>query len=396
MSTNRENSSNLPTEPFTTAPYTDGAPSSETPTGAKSSQSAAAPKAKKSNVVFVAIMGVVVILVVGAGYMAFRPHAVRAPSHAPVKHVAAVKKSTPPVVAALPAPAPDESALLGAPPVGLAPQVAPASPEPGTLGSNPLGSNPLAANPANLSASSVLDPSGPATSGLATPVPVASTGSLALVTPNAGVDVLVPSTITPPVMTPVVTTLPPSTSAVVVTTQQQPPAASSTLTPPTTTTVVTTSPSVVPSSSVPDALVGRVDGLEGRIQSLEVGQSKILQVLENKNTPSPRHSVKAYHATVHHAAPDRSYHRKSRPVHNHVELIQPKAAVVVVPRAHVKEGGCNLASIVPNRAWIKEADGSFMTYGVGDQAPNGSVIKSIDPDQGILTASGKLHCSQTE
>lgn len=52
--------------------------------------------------------------------------------------------------------------------------------------------------------------------------------------------------------------------------------------------------------------------------------------------------------------------------------------------------GYTLQSVVTDRAWIKRSDGTMATYGIGDRMPNGKVVGSIDPDNGVFDTNGKL------
>lgn len=57
--------------------------------------------------------------------------------------------------------------------------------------------------------------------------------------------------------------------------------------------------------------------------------------------------------------------------------------------AQVVRSGCRIQSIKPGRVWVRRADGSFATYGVGDMLPNGRRADSIDPESGVQ-AGGQL------
>lgn len=53
-------------------------------------------------------------------------------------------------------------------------------------------------------------------------------------------------------------------------------------------------------------------------------------------------------------------------------------------------GGYTLQSIVTDRAWVKHPNGTTSTYGIGDRLPNGKIVGSIDPDNGVYDTNGKL------
>lgn len=53
-------------------------------------------------------------------------------------------------------------------------------------------------------------------------------------------------------------------------------------------------------------------------------------------------------------------------------------------------GGYTLQSVVTDRAWVKHPNGTTSTYGIGDRLPNGKVVGSIDPDNGVYDTNGKL------
>lgn len=54
--------------------------------------------------------------------------------------------------------------------------------------------------------------------------------------------------------------------------------------------------------------------------------------------------------------------------------------------------GCELAAIIPGRAYRKQSDGSFATFGVGDVWTDGTRIDAIDPDKGVV-GGGKTLCT---
>lgn len=88
--------------------------------------------------------------------------------------------------------------------------------------------------------------------------------------------------------------------------------------------------------------------------------------------------------------------------YNSVEIIDEDA-----PRSHRKayvapkktssasassrlSGGYTLQSVVTDRAWVKHPNGTTSTYGIGDRLPNGKIVGSIDPDNGVYDTNGKL------
>lgn len=86
--------------------------------------------------------------------------------------------------------------------------------------------------------------------------------------------------------------------------------------------------------------------------------------------------------------------------YNSVEIIDEDA-----PRSHRKAyvapkkasttssrlgGGYTLQSVVTDRAWVKHPNGTTSTYGIGDRLPNGKIVGSIDPDNGVYDTNGKL------
>ena len=142
-------------------------------------------------------------------------------------------------------------------------------------------------------------------------------------------------------------------------------------------------------------LTVRVDNLEHRVQALEEGQGQLKDHLDHLGA-KPDKAVPTHHVRESSVKRAPLSHRVHFHVRNQVELITNKPKLTKVNIAPVSKSVCHLASIVPERAWSKNADGTFTTYGVGDMAPNGSVIKSIDPSTGIVTAKGKLACDQNQ
>lgn len=349
-------------------------------------EAAVVDKAKnKSNVKLAAIMGVVVLAVGGLGYMAFFKHGTPPPANsglhpsaltAPAAHPASVTPAAPlaPVAAhstaapVTPAPSPTiapeapkltspsdaQSLLGGAPNAAVVP--------PGALPGQPATGTPNA----------ILG---------ATPAPAASAALPMGALPTAHAALPASATSAAPASS--------STTALAAVTTPVTPAAPA-----------VTAPVATPAQVTQGTLEDRVSHLEDRVTDLEKNQSHILEMLATQ----PDKAVKASQVTptTTPAAGANAPVTKAKPkVHhlpaNRVEVIAPKAKPVVAdkpaPVTKPVSAGCQIASIVPNRAWTKQSDGTFLTYGVGDTAPNGSVIKSIDPETGIITEKGKLTCS---
>jgi len=361
----RPNDINPESGPYSEAPFTDEAPTTVGPTSGGAARPV--PPAKKSNLVLFVVLALIVLGVAGFGYVAYkRSHLAR-----PVP--VAVVPVNPPIVTSPKASA-DESALMGAPakaatsasPLSALPSAASTAALPGSLPANPLNA-PAPASTAALALN-------PAVSGsVAQPVAAAS-----VLAPSAAP--IGPASAAPVTVAPVV---PGPASAGPINT-------SSPSTPPPAATGVNASPSDTSVGLAPrvDAVEQRLGAVESRLVAVEQGHAakSAATVKPAASRPASPAKVASERAPVRHAA---------RP-HNHVELIQDKPVAKVSTLASKPVVSCKLASIVSNRAWVKQADGSFVTYGVGDEAPNGSTIKSIDPDAGIITERGKLTCSQGE
>lgn len=414
MSRSNETSNSQTSGPYS-GDFTEEVPSGEAPSGSGASAGPAPAKAKKSNVVFVGVMAVVVVAVGGLGYMGFR-------SHGPVKSSASTKM-TQPAPKAISAPVvtkasgkDDASVLAGtdAPGPAVAPVVAPAASVAAAPGLNSplsptsavpgpvLGAAPVVATPptGGINPSPVVAPPAPAAS-VTLPATAAVPGAGLIPPPVNAAPGTLPPTPNPVVPAPngtvIGAALPapaPSAAPVAapapITTNPQPVAV------PTATPVEAPAPiaNAAPLEGQVSSLTVRVDNLEQRVTALENGQAQI-NIRLDRTAPMPVFKSHAAKPPVAKASSSMKRHsRYHRP--NRVELIKPEAKVTkAAPVAKAPEV-CHLASIVPDRAWIKNEDGTFSTYGIGDVAPNGSAIQRIDPTSGIITAKGKLACQQDQ
>lgn len=390
--------SNEPTNHQTSGPYsgdfTEEVPSSEEQPSGTRGAGAAPAKAKKSSVAFVATLAVVVVVVAAVGFMTFRPrHVTRAPVHptqVQPKATTPVKAPAPaPVLPKAPASNNDVSVLTGTTP-SAAPAVAASLNQPAPAPLNPVlappAATPIAANPL----------AAPSTTGV---LPAANLAPVAPVNPASSATVSAKPTPAVPVPVTLAPPAPASSAAITHTLPATPapiaPAPAISPSPAPVVAPITTSSPNEPLVGQVAGLTVRVDNLEQRVQALEEGQGQLKDRIDHLG-PQPRKVVPTRHvreASVKKAS--LSHHVRSH-VRNRVELITDKPKSVKVNEAHVAKSVCHLASIVPERAWIKNDDGTFTTYGVGDMAPNGSVIKSIDPTTGIVTAKGKLDCDQNQ
>lgn len=73
---------------------------------------------------------------------------------------------------------------------------------------------------------------------------------------------------------------------------------------------------------------------------------------------------------------------------NRVQIVSTQAP----SRIERPSSGCSIQSIKPGRVWVRRADGSFATYGVGDMLPNGRRADSIDPDSGVQSGGQLWTC----
>lgn len=365
---------------------------------------APAPKAKnKNNIALFAGFGVIGVLVLAAGYVAF----IRKPSPpaavvvnppaatTPALNPPASASTAPAVTASAPVRAPltsaeDAQALLGGTPAPASTTlpVATAQPAAASSAASILGATP---SPASTAQAVVAQPA---------PATTAAAVSPTIVNPPAGSPVVVnpahPVGTTPgaPV---VINPTASSSTAPAVTVLTPAPTSAQPVLPPQAQVTTPAAPSTGAVASSDAALEARVSHLEDRLTTLENGQGRILELLTNRPA-AHKASADAVKTSVSHDKPVVVRRRAARQPVNSVEVLTKKDVTVSKPVSVTPkvEAGCKLASIVPNRAWTKQGDGTFLTYGVGDTAPNGSVIKSIDPQSGIVTSSGKLSCPMAD
>lgn len=367
------------------------------------------PAKNKSNITFFIILVVVVLVVLAMGYMAFghrkhaapaTPPAVSQPTATPgALPPSTTSSATPPVVAppvvtppALTSAA-EANALLGGAPQAAPGQMAvpssthaPSAVAPGLATpdeANTLLGVPPAQTPANLS--STLAPALPAG---------ASTSAFQGVPPPSAGSVSAPMGHLPVNPAPA-----PGVASPVIAAQPAPavlnPAAALAGSPvPSTIAAPAATAAPVAPAAGGVSLESRVTELETRLSNLEAGQARIVDILAHLPPASaaPAEAKSQEPKAVHHPRTPR--HKVS----NVVKVI-PKAkdeAKPSVSRTSASTTTCHLASIVPNRAWTKQPDGTFMTYGIGDRAPNGGIIQTIDPDHGIITDKGKLLCPMVD
>lgn len=135
----------------------------------------------------------------------------------------------------------------------------------------------------------------------------------------------------------------------------------------------------------------KVDDLTKRVEKLE---SKLVDGATVKSDSAPvvkKSTVKRSPIVK---------HKRSSTSYNSVELSNGSHKRTVVRKTYTPKkvseassrlgGGYTLQSVVTDRAWIKRSDGTMATYGIGDRMPNGKVIGSIDPDNGVFDTTGKL------
>lgn len=144
-----------------------------------------------------------------------------------------------------------------------------------------------------------------------------------------------------------------------------------------------------------DNLSKRVDKLEDMLKNKPAVAAAGKDDCDNKATkPVVKKSSKAV------VKKKRSSNVSSHSRYNSVEIIDEDA-----PRSHRKAyvapkkastassrlgGGYTLQSVVTDRAWVKHPNGTTSTYGIGDRLPNGKIVGSIDPDNGVYDTNGKL------
>lgn len=132
-----------------------------------------------------------------------------------------------------------------------------------------------------------------------------------------------------------------------------------------------------------DELTKRVEKLEGKLSSTTVVPTtsvskkdavKKAPVVKRKRTQSYSNSVELSSSSS-----KRTTHVK--------KSYAPKRTSEASSRLG---NGYTLQSVVTDRAWVKRSDGTMATYGIGDRMPNGKVVGSIDPDNGVFDTNGKL------
>lgn len=66
----------------------------------------------------------------------------------------------------------------------------------------------------------------------------------------------------------------------------------------------------------------------------------------------------------------------------------PPPPIVAAPRPP----RCTVSAVVPGRVWLRRADGTYVTYGVGDSLPDGARVTRIAEDGAVFTAGGPWTC----
>lgn len=74
---------------------------------------------------------------------------------------------------------------------------------------------------------------------------------------------------------------------------------------------------------------------------------------------------------------------------NRIQVLDAPSAAIRTPSS---EAACSIRSIQPGRVWIRRANGSFATYGVGDSLPDGRRVDSIDPNAGVQADGRAWNC----
>lgn len=135
----------------------------------------------------------------------------------------------------------------------------------------------------------------------------------------------------------------------------------------------------------------KVDELTKRVEKLEGKISNATNVAPNTNVVKKEVSKKA---PVVKKKRSKSYNNSvelSNTSSRHVSHVKKSYAPKRTTEASSRLGsGYTLQSVVTDRAWIKRTDGTMATYGIGDRMPNGKVVGSIDPDNGVFDTNGKL------
>lgn len=159
-------------------------------------------------------------------------------------------------------------------------------------------------------------------------------------------------------------------------------------------------------------LDGRVTALEGKVGTLEKTVARIDNELKNlpSQAPAPRQSRSSSSTSTRSSTPSTTRSsdniiRVAPPVSraqidssgrvisvtNNPSVSRSVSTPVAKVAAEVTQSTtCNIQAIVPGRVWVKNADGTFQSFGEDDKW-NGQDIESIDPNRGVK-AGGKWHC----
>jgi hypothetical protein len=158
-------------------------------------------------------------------------------------------------------------------------------------------------------------------------------------------------------------------------------------------------------TSMDQRVTTRMDDFDRRLASLEGRPAGSL----------PKHvsSSQSVDSTprVHHSKPRTRMLARSQPrinryspriissPSNRVEIITradapvQQMAIMVAPSQQASVS-CHISAIQPGRFWIKRDDGSFVTFGVDDRAPNGGRITRVDPEAGVYVDGARWDCAR--
>lgn len=372
-------------------------------------------KPGKGNKVLLIAFAILAFVVIVFGYLMFfsKPHATaRRPmpaTHAsvtPAKPVSSAATGNPFAASRPEAPA-------GHPAPAIAPTVAPTTPAQPGAASNPFGATPPSSVPMTSAPSAFAPqatvPAAPASAPPASAPPASLPSAFApqhapeVTLPVASGAAELPATAPNPVSSaPGNIPATPAPVAPATPASLAPPAASAT--------------PVEPPAPAP-GIEGELSGIRTSIATLQAGhdalQAQVSTIQERLDASSPKRTRAADETASQGAMfagkPAASSTRHTRRVRHHrsskdenmVERVPEKPATMVSSKsissasdAAAPSVSCHLAAIVPDRAWVKNADGTFTTYGVGDLAPNGASITAISPGAGITTKKGHLACIQ--
>jgi hypothetical protein len=156
----------------------------------------------------------------------------------------------------------------------------------------------------------------------------------------------------------------------------------------------------------------RFSALDARVTGLETGRTAVAPRPAVAATPKPAVRKKRPASTPAKPTP-------ARPVQqNRLEILDSGSSLAPVSRATIIDGrvqpdsgnriqvvdaqpasapraaaaSCSIRSIQPGRVWIRRANGSFATYGVGDTLPDGRRVDSIDPNAGVMAGGRSWNC----